>query len=210
MEQNLQKVIEKRIERTMEALRKNRMEAYYVKTKEEVVPLIEQLCQPGENVAAGGSVTLAECGVMAHLASGRYNFWDRYAPGVDSGEMMHKAFNADSYFSSSNAITENGELYNIDGNGNRVAAMIYGPKQVIVVAGYNKIVTDMAEAEARLEKIASPANVMRLDLPAPCKTTGQCMHCRSEGRICCQFVKMGFQRNAGRIKVILVGEELGY
>ena len=76
MEQNLQKVIEKRIERTMEALRKNRMEAYYVKTKEEVVPLIEQLCQPGENVAAGGSVTLAECGVMAHLASGRYNFWD--------------------------------------------------------------------------------------------------------------------------------------
>ncbi|MBQ1237933.1 MAG: lactate utilization protein [Oscillospiraceae bacterium] len=210
MEQNLQKVIEKRIERTMESLRKNRMDAYFVKTKEEVVPLIESLCKEGENVAAGGSVTLAECGVMDHLRSGRYNFWDRYAPGVDSTEMMRKAFFADSYFASSNAITEEGELYNVDGNGNRVAAMIYGPSQVIVVAGYNKIVADMGEAVTRLEKIASPANVMRLDLPAPCKITGQCMNCRSEGRICCQFVKMGFQRNAGRVKVILVGEELGY
>lgn len=123
---------------------------------------------------------------------------------------MREAFFADTYLTSTNALTEEGELYNVDGNGNRVAAMLFGPKQVIVVAGYNKIVADMEAACRRIEKIAAPANVVRLGLSAPCAQTGECMHCHSEGRICCDYVRMGMQRTPGRIKVIIVGEPLGY
>ena len=98
----------------------------------------------------------------------------------------------------------------MDGNGNRVAAMLFGPRQVIVVAGTNKIVADMEEAKRRVEKIAAPANVLRLGLSAPCAAAGECMRCRSDERICCDYVRIGMQRTPGRIKVIIVGETLGY
>ena len=111
---------------------------------------------------------------------------------------------------SSNAITEKGELYNVDGNGNRVAALIWGPKNVIIVAGYNKIVKDIDESRARIEEIAAPANATRLGCDTPCTKTGHCMNCASPKRICATTVITGWQRVQNRIKVILVGEELGY
>ncbi|MDD3192515.1 MAG: lactate utilization protein [Oscillospiraceae bacterium] len=210
MDQNLQKVIDKRIEKTVENLKKNQMEAYYVQTCAEAVELVDRLCQPGETVAVGGSMTLFEAGIIDHINSGKYHHLNRYDQGADVSRMMRDAFSADTYFTSTNALTEEGELYNVDGNGNRVAAMLFGPRQVIVVAGYNKIVEDMDAAVRRVEKVAAPANVARLGLASPCAQTGECVHCRSKGRICCDYVRMGMQRTPGRVKVIIVGQQLGY
>ena len=111
---------------------------------------------------------------------------------------------------SSNAVTEEGELYNVDGNSNRVAALAYGPDSVIVVAGCNKIVPDIAAAVERVKKIAAPVNATRLHCSTPCAKTGECMNCHSDGRICCNYLVSAQQRHQDRIKVILVGEELGY
>lgn len=112
--------------------------------------------------------------------------------------------------SSANAITENGELYNVDGNSNRVAALVYGPDSVIVVAGYNKIVPDIDAAVQRVKKVAAPINAVRLHCETPCAKVGECMNCHSEGRICCNYVVSAQQRHKNRIKVVLVGEELGF
>ena len=125
-------------------------------------------------------------------------------------EIMRKAFVSDTFLASANAITENGELYNVDGNGNRVSAMIFGPKQVIIVAGMNKIVKDLDEAKKRVETIAAPKNTVRLEKATPCAKTGVCGHCHSDDRICCSYVTLAQQRVADRIKVIIVNENLGY
>ena len=114
------------------------------------------------------------------------------------------------YITSTNAVTENGELYNVDGRANRVAAMLYGPLSVVVIAGYNKIVRDLEEAEMRVKETAAPMNCVRLKRGTPCTVTGKCMDCNSEGRICADKVVMTRQMAKGRVKVILVAEELGY
>ena len=214
--------ISARMERTAEALRKNNMDAYCVATKEEVPALVESLLSEGDTVAFGGSVTLNETGVMDLLRGGKYHVLDRYAEGLTRPqveEIFRQSFFADAYFSSSNAVTERGELYNVDGNSNRVAALCYGPKSVILVVGENKIVADLTEAEKRVKKVAAPLNTKRLNCATYCKETGVCMGvegdfctdgCASPARICCTYVTMGYQRVAGRIKVILVGEELGF
>ena len=110
---------------------------------------------------------------------------------------------------SSNAITEDGQLFNIDGKGNRVAALIYGPENVVIIAGMNKVVKDMDAAYARVRGYAAPANAQRFDIDTPCKKVGECMNCMSSGTICAQFVTTRFCKPAGRIKVVLIGEELG-
>ena len=155
-------------------------------------------------------MTLFEAGVMELLRNGNYNFLDRYAEGADIQGIYEAAFTSDVYFMSSNAITENGELYNVDGNGNRVAALTWGPKSVIIVAGYNKIVKDLDEAAERVKDIAAPANATRLGCDTPCTKVGHCMNCASQRRICATTVICARQRVQNRIKVILVGEELGY
>lgn len=203
-------VVEKRIQRTIEALKKNAMDAFYVKTAAEVAPLAASLMPEGSTVACGGSATLAQTGVMELLASGRYHFLSR--DGL-SGKALQKvfrdAFSADWYCMSSNAITEQGELYNVDGNANRIAALAYGPQNVLIVAGYNKIVPDLAAADARVRAMAAPANAARLACKTPCAVTGKCEDCHSPARICCSTLICAQQRVPGRIKVILVGEELG-
>lgn len=213
MKEFLGEVLTQRMERTAKALEKNRMEAYLVGSKEEVLPLIRSLLHPQDVVAVGGSATLDECGVLELLRCGDYQFLDRYAPGLSAdeiGEIYRKSFFADAYLCSSNAVTENGELYNVDGNANRVAAMTFGPKQVILVVGVNKIVPDLAAAERRVQEIAAPANCKRLSCKTPCAATGKCADCAGDGRICCTAVIHRQQRVPGRIKVILVGEELGF
>ena len=212
MDKYLKSIMDKRIVRTMENLKKNRMQAYYVETGKQVTAQIAALMTEGETVAVGGSMTLFETGVIDFLRSGRYHFLDRYAENLTREQLdtiYHQSFMADTYLTSSNAITEEGELYNVDGNGNRVAAMIYGPKSVIVVAGMNKIVKDMIEAENRLKCIAAPANTSRLQSKTPCVETGSCQDCKSKQRICCSYTVLRQQRN-DRIKVIIVGEAFGY
>lgn len=219
MEENMMK----RINKTMERLQAHNMAAYYVETKEEVVPLLKTLMKEGETVTHGGSETLKNCGVTELLNSGAYNYIDRSK--AQTPEEINKAYReayfADTYLGSANAVTEGGLLYNVDGNSNRVSAYLYGPKQVILICGYNKIVKDLDEATYRVKAIASPNNTKRLGCDTYCASAGECLSvgtdasymcdgCRSEGRICCNYVISAKQRHKDRIKVIFVGEKLGY
>ena len=212
-----------RIEKTMENLRRNRMEAYYVESRDEVPALVSSLLKKGDTVTHGGSETLKQTGVNDLLRSGDYNYLDRSAAKnpEEVAEVYAKSFSADAYLTSCNAVTENGELYNVDGNSNRVAAIIFGPKSVIAVCGVNKIVSNLDEAIRRVKTKAAPPNTVRLGLNTPCAKTGECVSlrkdapemcegCRGESRICCNYAVCAYQRHANRIKVILVGEELGY
>lgn len=208
-----------KIRRTMTALEKNNMHAYYAPTSEDAVRVVESLLNEGDTISCGGSVTLDATGVKALMRSGKYNFLDREVVETDAQrqEIYRKTFSADAFLTSSNAITENGELYNIDGTGNRVAAMLFGPSKVIVVAGYNKIVRDLDAAAAYVKGITTPANAMRLHIDTPCThaacpgTDGDlCAGCRSESRICSLYAVMAYQRNKDRVHVVLVGEEVGY
>lgn len=213
MDKNLLGILEKQAARTIENLAKNNMLGFYVQDREQAVAKVAELIKEGELVAVGSSMTLFETGIIDHLRSGRYSFLDRYMEGLSRTqleEILRKSFFADTYLTSTNAITEAGELYNVDGTGNRVAAMIYGPKSVIVVAGVNKIVKDVAEAVERVRRIAAPANCVRVDAKTPCIRTGSCVDCKTENRICCSYTVLGHQRQKDRIKVILVGEYLGY
>lgn len=210
MDKNKYDIIRLKMERTAEALRDNNMYCECVDSAEEALEVIESLMCEGDTVAVGGSMTLSEMGVLDMLRSGKYNFLDRYAPDADVQKIFRDSFFADVYLTSSNAITENGELYNVDGNSNRVAALVFGPKSVIVVAGYNKIVKDTEAAKVRVQEIAAPANAKRLGCETPCTKTGHCMNCASPQRICATTVIMARQRVQNRVKVILVGEELGY
>ncbi len=211
MQEALKETIRARMEYVAAALRKNQMDAYCVDRADQVVPLVESLMQPGCTVSVGGSMTLAECGVMELLRSGKYQFLDReQVSGDELGRLYRQCFSADCYLASANAVTEQGELFNVDGNGNRVAAIAFGPASVILVVGYNKIVTDLAEAQRRLETVAAPANTKRLSCATPCRQTGRCAHCKSPARVCCTYTVQGFSRIPGRIKVILVGESLGF
>lgn len=213
-----------KVEKTVEALCKNNMQAYFVPTKADALQKVKELLNEGDVVTHGGSVTLAECGITELLKSGSYNYLDRSVPGLTREqieEIYRKAFFSDVYLTSANAITENGMLFNTDGNSNRVAAIMYGPKSVVVVAGYNKIVKDLDEAFLRLRTVASPKNTQRLNCATYCAKTGKCVSmndpdakigdgCGSTQRICCNYVVSAFQRRKDRIKVIIVGEELGY
>ena len=211
------------LEKTMKALRAHNMDTYFAKDKEEAKKIALSLIPEGAICASGGSVTLDETGIMAELKSGKYSYMDRYALDLtpeESVDIMKRALTADCYFMSANAITENGELYNVDGNSNRVAALLYGTGSVIVVAGKNKIVKDMSEAILRVKTIAAPRNAKRLNCATPCAKTGRCISldrggdmadgCSSPARVCCNFVVSAQQRHPSRIKVILVDEELGY
>lgn len=210
------------IKKTMANLEKNNMKPYFVETKEEVVPLIKTLIADGESVSHGGSETLKEIGAIELLKSGNYDYIDR--SGLEGEELRQsyiRAFGCDTYLTSVNAVTENGELYNVDGNSNRVACIVYGPRQVIAVVGINKITVDINEAVTRVKTTAAPPNTKRLDCKTPCAATGQCISlnkenplicdgCESPQRICCNYVISAKQRHKNRIKVIIVNESLGY
>lgn len=183
MDENLLWVVEKKVEKVIKSLQKNNMEGYYVKDGKEALEKIKEFLKEGATVTVGGSKSLDELGVIDFLREGNYNFLDRYKKGITKEEtekVYREAFFADTYLCSTNAITELGELYNIDGNGNRVAAMIFGPKEVIVVIGINKIVKNMEEAETRLKTISAPANAKRLNLDTPCAKVGYCTDCNSQ------------------------------
>lgn len=213
MDKNLTWVISERVKRTIDNLRRNNISAYNVQTCEQAIEKIMELVRDGSTVSVGGSMTLFEAGIIDHLRSGRYNFLDRYADGLtpeDIKDIYRKSFSAGAYFTSSNAITESGELFNVDGNGNRVAAMIYGPDKVIVIAGVNKIVKDEQQATERLRSTAAPANARRLSRKTPCAELGYCTNCNRPDRICNDYVLIKKQPANGRMHVIIIDKELGY
>lgn len=213
MDKNVFWLRETRINKTIESLKSNNMNGYLVNSKDELIEKIKDLTKEGDVVATGGSMSLFETGVIDHLRCGRYEFLDRYKEGLTTDEIKNiyrGAFSADTYFASVNAITEQGEIYNVDGNGNRVAAMLYGPDKVIIVAGFNKIVSDLDEAIERNRKIAAPTNAKRLNRKTPCAVVGTCMDCKSPEKICREYTLIRSQRNPDRIHVIFLNEELGY
>ena len=223
MDINKQIIIEKRINKVGENLKKNNMEFYFAKSKEEVPEIVKFLIKKGDVITHGGSVSMAECGIRELISSPDYKYLDRSKAQTpeEIKEIYRSAFSADVYISSTNAITEDGVLYNVDGNSNRIAAIAFGPDSVIIIAGYNKIVSDLKEAELRVKTEAAPPNCVRLDCPTYCKETGNCISlskpdhqmsdgCSGDGRICCNYLISAQQRHKGRIKVIIVAEELGY
>ncbi len=209
------------VKTAMAALERNNMAAYYVETAGEVPAMVASLLNKGDTVAVGGSVTLDETGVMALLRNGDYNFLDRYAPGLTRDEItkvFQDSFFADAYLCSSNAVTLRGELYNVDGNSNRIAAIAFGPKSVILVVGIQKLVPDLDAAQKRVKMIAAPKNAARLSCDTYCAKTGTCagaeggmtLGCATDARICCNYLVSAKQRHKDRIKVVLVGEPVGY
>lgn len=213
MDQFLLNNTEKRIERTIKALKANRMDARYIKDTDELHAVIKSMLPAGAEIASGGSMTLKETGVDELLRGPQYRYYYRGYTDPATGEpvdVYRKAYSCDWYFVSSNAVTETGELYNVDGNGNRISAMVFGPKRVVVIIGANKIVRDMDAAVERVRNIAAPANCDRLDMKSGCRVTGRCVSCRAEGRICCSYMTMGFQRVEGRVTVLILPESYGF
>lgn len=205
--------MEKQIDRTIKNLRKRNMEGFFVKDKSELMMILKGLIDEKSTVGVGDSMTLFETGVIDFLRKGDYAFLDKYRDGItseDKKEIYLQNFSTNTFMCSTNALTEEGELYNIDGNGSRVAPMLYGPKQVILVTGINKIVKDIEEAEKRVRNYAAPIDAKRLNKDTPCTTLGYCVDCKSPNRICNGFTIIRGQFIKNRIKVIIVGEQLGY
>ncbi|MCD8152187.1 MAG: lactate utilization protein [Clostridiales bacterium] len=194
-------------------LEKRRMEGYYCPTAAKAADLAMSLIQAGATVGTGGSMTLEECGIMERLrAREDITFLDRAAGKTpeEVTDLLHRMLLGDVLLMSTNAITLDGELVNIDGSGNRLAALCYGPEKVIVVAGINKVAPDIPSAYRRVKDIAAPPNCVRLEKNTPCSHTGRCGECLGDDCICSQIVITRRSHVAKRICVILVGEELGY
>lgn len=191
---------------------KRNMEAFYCEDSESAVKLAMDLMKDGATVGAGGSETIKETGLLDAVKNSDLTFIDRDT--AKTPEEKKSAFlqtmAADYFLMSSNAVTIDGELINIDGNGNRAACLIHGPEHVIMLVGMNKVVSDVTSGVARVRNMASPANAARLGTRTPCGASGRCGDCHSEDCMCCQVVVTRHSRHTGRIKVILIGETLGF
>ncbi|MBD5157814.1 MAG: lactate utilization protein [Butyrivibrio sp.] len=193
-------------------LAKRNMEGFYCATKEDAVKCALSLMEEGAVIAWGGSESVKECGLMSAISDGKYKLIDRSAAVTpqEQRELFAKTAMSDYYLMGTNAITLDGQLVNIDGNGNRLASLIHGPRNVIIIAGMNKVAADVESAYKRVKTEACPPNAVRLDRKLPCAATGVCADCLAEECFCNQIVVTRRSGHAGRIKVILVGETLGY
>lgn len=192
---------------------KRGFEGCYCRTGEEAKEKALSYIQPGMSVSFGGSMTLEECGLKEALkARTDITLLDRSraATPAEVQDIYHKALSCDCYFMSTNAISMDGRLVNTDGTGNRAAALIYGPENVIIIAGMNKVSATLEDAMTRVKALASPPNCIRLNRNTPCAATGVCHDCFGDDCICSQTVITRRSAVRGRIKIILVGEELGY
>lgn len=211
MDANAKKAFKARIKGTIAKLERNNFNAVFVNTKEEALTLIKTLIPEGSYTATGGSMTLKETGIFDFLETS-----------TDLHKEYRDAYNAEFYLLSANAITEHGEIYQVDGRSNRISALTYGPEKVIIVAGWNKVVPDLRSAVNRNKTYSAPANAIRLCRETPCVHTGHCvasayddkhisaLGCDSDERICCNTLIMSKQREKGRITVIIIGEDYGY
>jgi len=200
--------------KAVEALNKNNFQASYVKTRQEAIDKVLSLVPANATVGLGGSWTVqGDLGLAALLGERGHTIYNHGAPGLtpeQAHEARQKQQTCDVFLTGSNAVTLDGKLVNVDATGNRVAAMIYGPKRVIVVAGVNKIVRDVEEAESRIALHAAPINNKRLNRPNPCTQTGICMDCQAPTRICNVTTILRKKPVLTDMHVIIVGEELGF
>ena len=193
----------------IKGLESRNMTGYYAHTREEAKEIALSLIPEGATVTHGGSFSIAEIGLTKALAEGNYNYVDR-DKAQDKRAAALMAYDADVYLGSTNAITEDGVLVNIDGNSNRVSAYAFGPKKLILVVGLNKVAKDTEAALKRARNEAAPINTQRFGIQTPCTKTGSCMDCKSPDTICCQFLITRYSRHKDRIHVILVNDDLGF
>jgi L-lactate utilization protein LutB len=215
-----EKIDDRTIKDICAALQKNGMAAIWAPSREKALENAIEMIRSGDRIGVGGSVTLDEIGLMEALRNGnvgrkKFTFYDQYRADISRDKALalrHKSLDADLFFSGTNAVTRAGELVNVDGYGNRVAALSFGPARVCVVAGINKIVPDVQAALERIKTVAAPRNCRRLNRLTPCHKTGRCNDagCRAPERICNVLSVIRRQPGGNRITVILVGEELGY
>ena len=213
------------IQKLFKNLEKNKMQPLYAETKKEAIKIVKDMLFDGCVITAGGSMSLMDSGVWQLINDKKYNFLDRSRKGITAEEQQEcfkAAIGADFFFCSANAITENGELLNVDGLANRISSIAFGPKKVVMVVGVNKIVPDLKSAFLRVKKIAAPKNCVRLGIDNPCAKLGHCVSllnnpdsdfadgCQKDTRICCDYLISALQRQKDRITVILVNEDLGY
>lgn len=209
MNENRVKRNDKLAEKIIAGLASRNMTGYYVHSKEEALTKALALIPEGSSVTKGGSMSVLEIGLDKALKAGNYSYCDRDAA-TDKRAAELFAYNADVYLGSTNAITEDGVLINIDGNSNRVSAYAYGPKKLILIVGMNKVAADVDAAMKRARNEAATINVQRFGLNTPCSKTGACIDCKSPDTICCQFLITRFSRHKDRIHVILVNDNLGF
>ena len=212
MEQWEQFFREKQVERTIHALKKNNFEALFVPDAKAALEEVMRRIPDGATVGVGGSVTLNQIGLLDALGKRNIRLiWPFQQARNDEEriELVRKSFSSDIFLSSTNAVTEDGKLFNVDATGNRVGAMFIGPKTVIVISGVNKIVKDIEAAEKRVKEWTAPQNAKRLKRKTPCVETGVCADCSSPDRICNIYVTLAKRPSRTDVIIILVGEKLG-
>lgn len=193
----------------IKGLESRNMTGYYARTREEALKIALDLIPEGSTVTNGGSMSIQEIGLVDALTSGNYNYINREIY-EDKRQAAIMAYDADVYLGSTNAISNDGILVNIDGNSNRVSAYAFGPKKLILIVGMNKVADDLDGAMKRARAEAATMNVQRFGLSTPCASTGKCFDCKSPDTICCQFLITRFSRHKDRIHVILVNDNLGF
>jgi len=206
------KLHELRLNTVAKALESNGFKVYVVPDRVTAKELILSLIPEGSVVGIGGSVTIREVGIIEELERRGFkvvHHWVKVSP-EESLELRRKALTSDVYLCSSNAVTLDGKLINIDALGNRVAAMVFGPKRVIVVVGRNKLVRNVEEGVSRAKNIAAVANALRLNYKTPCTTLGYCVDCKSPERSCNITVVIERKPTATDVHVVLVNEDLGF
>ncbi len=203
---------EKRGEVLVKNLNRRHFEAYYCSTGAEALARVLELIPEGSSVGWGGATSASQVGVQAAVHAGNYRVIDRdsVSDPAERNRLMRECFNADYFITGANALSLDGQMVNIDGNGNRVGMIVYGPKNIIVVAGMNKVCDSLEAAITRARTVAAPMNQQRFGLPNPCTSTGSCADCLCESSICNQILITRHCKPAGRIKLVIVGEELGF
>jgi hypothetical protein len=212
MEQLEQWFREKQAERTIQALKKNNFEGLYVSDSKAALEEVMKRIPDGATIGAGGSVTLTQIGLLDALKNRKIQLilpLQQARNDEEKLELFRKCFSTDVFLSSTNAVTEDGRLYNVDATGNRAGAMFIGPKKTIIVCGVNKIVKDLGAAEKRVREWTAPQNAKRLGKKTPCVETGVCADCSSPDRICNIYVSLAKKPVRTEVIVILVGENLG-
>ncbi len=198
--------------RIITGLEARNIHGYYAQNQAEVIHIIQELIPQKSSVGWGGSMTLNELGIRDYFREGDFEVYDREneKDPKKKRELELKIFDCDFMMTSSNAITEEGILVNIDGNSNRVAAIAYGPKHVVFVVGMNKVTKDIDAAIYRARNEAATINAQRFDVDTPCKKSGSCVNCLSPDSICCEFLITRRSMHKDRMHVILVNESLGF
>jgi L-lactate utilization protein LutB len=209
MDQNIVKRNELLAQKVIKGLESRNMSGYYASDREEAKKIALSLIPEGSLITMGGGQSVWDIGLPQALKEGNYNFLDRNLV-EDKRAAMLAAYDADVFLASANAITEDGVMVNIDGNANRVSALAFGPKKLVLIVGMNKVCPDVDAAMKRARNVAAPINAQRFGLSTPCAKTGSCMNCKSPDTICCQFLVTRFSRHTGRIHVILVNDTLGF